>query len=106
MLRFRVMAVMGFLGLLLAGPAMAWDFGVNLNFGRDCGYSRPVVVRDYVPATRVVVAPRPVVVERSCYPVVVSRPRVEVRYVSPYRYYESHYVVRPHGERVIVRGHH
>ncbi len=106
MLRFQVILVMGFLGLVLAGPAMAWDFGVNLNFGRACYYDPPVVVRDYVPAHRVVVTPAPVVVGRACYPVVVSRPRVEVRYVSPPRYQESHYGFRSHGGRVVVRGHH
>ncbi|MFA5866251.1 MAG: hypothetical protein WC975_16390 [Phycisphaerae bacterium] len=78
--------LIGFLGLVASSPAMAWD---HFRGGDDYRQNR-----HYAP---------PVVVERSCYPVMVPRSRVVYTYVAPYRYRTSHYFARSYGERVIVR---
>jgi|WetSurMetagenome_2_1015567.scaffolds.fasta_scaffold1102006_1 hypothetical protein len=105
--RLNVILLTGFLGLIGAGPAMAWDyFSVGVSFGVPRHCDPPVVVRERVYEPRVVVASAPVVVERPCYPVFVPRSRVEVRYVAPSRYRASYSFARPHGERMVVRDRH
>ena len=100
MCRYKVILLMGLLGLVAASPAMALDyFNVGVNFGHGYRYAPPVVVHERVYAP-------PVVIEKPCYSVMVPRSHVEFTYVSPHHYRASHYFDRPHGARVIVRARH
>jgi len=124
MCRTKMILVMGFLGLAAASPAMAWDFGFNFDFGRECRYDPPVVIHEPVYAPPVVVHERvwappprvvcervwapPVVVKKECKPVVVFRPCEKKVVAFVPRHDRPRYVVdRPREQhRVIVRSRH